>query len=69
MAVLDNLDLATEARSPDCINYNCAIIRYPGSRIPLTHMSERDPDSFPRQGYDGLWVDKRGSRPVGDENY
>ena len=29
MAVLDNPDLATQARSPDGINYNCAAIRYP----------------------------------------
>ena len=69
MAVLDNLDLATQARSPDGINYTCAAIRYPGSRIPVTHMSERDSDIFPRQGYVGLWVDRRVPRPVGDENF
>ena len=51
MAVLDNLDLATQARGPDGINYNWAAIRYPGHRIPVTNKSERDPDSFPRQGY------------------
>ena len=32
-------------------------------------MSERDPDSFPRQGYEGLWVDRRVARPEGDENF
>ena len=69
MAVPDNLDLATQARYPDGINYSCAAIRYPGWSIPVTNMTERDPDIFPRQGYEGLRVDRRVPRPVGDQNF
>ena len=69
MAALDNLDLATQAREPDGISYTCAAIRYPGHRIAVTNMGERDPDSFPRQGYEGLRVDRRVARPEGDKNF
>ena len=66
---MDNLDLVNHARKPDGVDYLCACLRYRGHNIAITCLSRRNPDSFPRQGYDGLLVDRGVARPVGDENF
>ena len=68
-AAVDNLDLVNHARKPDGVDYLCACLRYRGHNIAITCLSRRNPDSFPRQGYDGLRVDRGVARPVGDENF